>query len=105
MHRRQSCRLFDRALEVRQLEKSQLSLKAPIFVALDVPIRRQGHEVFPALKARAQWQTFVPLAAVPPHRLSPSPTATGFIERVKQEFADLHGVDVSKVSVEFRITS
>ena len=96
---------FDRALEVRQEEKPDLSLKGPIFLPLDIPIRRQGHEVFPALKTKAQWQKFVPFAEVPRPRLSPGATAAGFIERVKQEFADLHGVDVSKVTVEFRITS
>jgi hypothetical protein len=98
-------RTFDRALAVRQTEKPDLSLKAPIFVALDAPIRGLDQEMFPALKAQAQWQMMIPLAAVPPHRRSPRATAAGLLERFKQELADLHGVDVSKVTVEIHITS
>jgi len=96
---------FDAALAARLKDKPGFPIKAPLFVALDdrkhgrPPIAEAG------LKSKAQWQTVVPLAAVPRQRLSPAISPVGFIERVKQEFADLHGVDVSKVTVEFRITS
>jgi hypothetical protein len=104
-------RVFDVALEARQKEKRDLSLKAPVFVALDdfvardAPTRERRQDVEAGVKVRPQWRVFVPLADVPPQRLSPTTTAVGFIERVRQEFADLHGIDVSKVTVEFRIKS
>ena len=34
-----------------------------------------------------------------------SQSRKGFVERVKREFAELNGVDVSKVAVEFKIIS
>jgi hypothetical protein len=96
---------FDAALEARQKKKLKLKNKAPIFVALDEPPPGRRPEVESGLKAKAQWQTFVPLAAVPRYKLVPTESPVGFIQRVKQEFADLHSVDVSKVTVEFRIKS
>jgi hypothetical protein len=104
-------RAFDAALKARKKEKPRFSVKAPIFLPLDEPVAvdvspsNRRIDVDRGLKAKAQWQTLVPLSAVPRHRLLPTETAVGFIERVRQEFADLHGVDVSKVTVEFRITS
>jgi hypothetical protein len=74
-------------------------------MALDAASGGRYAVVDSGLKTKAQWQTLVPLASVPRHRLSQTESAVGFIERVRQEFADLHGVDVSKVTVEFRITS
>ena len=98
-------RVFDAALEARQKENPNFSPKAPIFMALDAASGGRYAVVDSGLKTKAQWQTLVPLASVPRHRLSQTESAVGFIERVRQEFADLHGVDVSKVTVEFRITS
>jgi hypothetical protein len=98
-------RVFDAALEARQKENPNFSPKAPIFMALDAASGGRYAVVDSGLKTKAQWQILVPLASVPRHRLSQTESAVGFIERVRQEFADLHGVDVSKVTVEFRITS
>ena len=96
-------RVFNAVLKARQTEKSDFSNKAPIFVSLDQV--SQGRPAESGLKAKAQWRTIVPLASVPRQRLSQAGPAVGFIERVRQEFADLHGVDVSKVTVEFHIKS
>ena len=96
---------FDAALKARQKEQPDFSRKAPIFLALDEASRGRSVDINSGLKSKAQWQAFVPLASVPRNRLSQTASAVGFIERVRQEFADLHGVDVSKVAVEFRITS
>ncbi len=96
---------FDAALKARQKERPDFSPKAPIFLALDEASRGRPADMVQGLKTKAQWQTLVPLASVPRHQLSQTASAVGFIERVRQEFADLHGVDVSKVTVEFRITS
>jgi hypothetical protein len=94
---------FDAALEARQREKPDFSPKSPIFVALDEVPRRHPSES--GLKAKAQWHTVLPLTSVSRPRLSQTGSAVGFIERVRQEFAELHGVDVSNVTVEFRIKS
>ena len=96
---------FNAALKARQKEQPDFSRKAPIFLALDEASRGRSADVNSGLKTKAQWRALVPLASVPRHRLSQAASAVGFIERVRQEFADLHGVDVSKVTVEFRITS
>jgi hypothetical protein len=95
---------FDAVLAARKKENPDFSRKAPIFVALDKVSRGRHADLESELKTKAQWQVLVPLASVPRSRVSNS-SAAGFIERVRQEFADLHGVDVSKVTVEFRITS
>jgi hypothetical protein len=75
-----------------------LSDKAPIFVALD-----SGKNVGSGLKAKAKWQTLVPFSAASVRGISQPPAAEGFLARVKREFAEINGVDVSKVVVEFRI--
>ena len=96
---------FDAVLKARQKEHPDFSPKAPIFLALDEASSGRSADVVSGLKTKAQWRTLVPLASVPRYRLSQTASAVGFIERVRQEFADLHGVDVNKVTVEFRITS
>jgi hypothetical protein len=96
---------FDATLAIRQKQNPDFSRKSPIFLALDEVSGGRSGDVGSGLKAKAQWQTLVPLAAVPWQRLSQTGSAVGFIERVRQEFAELHGVDVNKVAVEFRITS
>jgi hypothetical protein len=87
------------ALAARKKEYPRLSHKAPIFIALDTSDEGDPPE---NLKAKAKWRTTVPLAAGRT-RDSASTPAKSFIERVKREFAELNGVDESKVVVEFRI--
>jgi hypothetical protein len=92
----------DAALAARKKEYPRLSHRAPIFIALDTS--DEGHPPDDAsnLKAKAKWRTTVPLAAGRT-RDSASAPAKSFIERVKHEFAELNGVDESKVVIEFRI--
>jgi len=93
-------RVFDEVLAGRKKRSPDISYKAPIFVALDKR-SHSGAGAASGLKEKAQWQALVPYASVrSPDR---SKAGLGFIERVKREFAELIGVDVSKVVVEFRI--
>jgi hypothetical protein len=91
------------ALSARINEYPELSHKAPIFIALDTADNGHPPEVGSGLKAKARWRTSVPLAAARAHKSKSVPPPESFIERVKQEFAELNGVDVGKVVVEFRI--
>jgi hypothetical protein len=91
------------ALAAQKREYPELSQKAPIFIALDTPDKGHSSDVSSGLNAKAKWRTSVPLAAVRTHKSTSAPRAESFIERVKREFADLNGVDVSKVMVEFKI--
>jgi hypothetical protein len=94
---------FDRALAAQKVADSWFSPKAPVFIALDEKPRRKLAAHTSGLKMKAQWQAEIPLASVPPRTGSASDSVLGFVERVKQDFAQLNGVDVSKVAVEFRI--
>jgi hypothetical protein len=94
---------FDAALAVRQKENPRFSHKAPIFIALDASDRGRFPDLTSGLKERAQWKTLIPLASVPLRGSAATASNEGFIDRVKREFAELNGVDVSKVVVEFRI--
>jgi hypothetical protein len=95
---------FDAELAAREGKSPDFSWKSPIFLALDKKPRGRRGDGYPGLKDKADWQVVVPLGTVPPQRLSPE-TPVGLIDRVRQELAKIHGVDVSKVTVEFRITS
>jgi hypothetical protein len=92
---------FDVALAARTPANRTLGYKAPIFVALDRPSRGTLRPASVGLKDRAEWREVVSLVAV--RRGSERETTGQFIERVKREYAELHGVDVDNVSVEFRI--
>jgi hypothetical protein len=92
---------FDAALAIRQKEDPRLSRTAPIFVALD----GAASDATSGLKARACWQMTIPRSDVEVHRNVNGDSAEGFVDRVKREFADMNGVDVSKVSIEFKIIS
>jgi hypothetical protein len=85
------------ALAAQKKEYPKLSYKAPIFIALDASDKGRASKVASGLTAKAKWRTSIPLGTVR------TPRVESFIERVKREFADLNGVDVSKVMVEFKI--
>jgi hypothetical protein len=86
-------KVFDATLAAAK--NRSLSHKVPIFIALD--------DAKAGLKAKAKWRTLVPLAAASAGKGS-SPGATeAFIDRVKREFAEMIGVDASKIALEFRI--
>jgi hypothetical protein len=91
------------ALAAQKKEYPELSYKAPIFIALDTSDKNRSSDVASGLKEKAKWRVSIPLAAVRTQKSTSAPRAESFIERVKREFADLNGVDVSKVMVEFRI--
>jgi hypothetical protein len=93
---------FDAALAARMKQDSKLSHKAPIFIALDHSAKGSSPNLQSGLKTKSKWRTLIPLSAVSMPSLA-RPSAEGFIDRVKREFAELNGVDVSKVVVEFRI--
>ena len=92
---------FDAVLSARENKNPQFSYKSPIFIALDGSKKGRTPETVSGLEAKAKWQMSVPLTDV--RRGSVHPSARGFIDRVKREFAELNGVDVSKVVIEFRI--
>lgn len=92
------CQIFDAA--VREHMKDDPGY--PVFIPLD-DTKKEG-VVVPGLKSKAAWQSTVWIAENNAHEITASVSQTGFVERVKREFAELMGVDVSKVSVDFRIT-
>ena len=92
---------FDGVLAAREKKNPQFSYKSPIFIALDGSKKSSAPETNSGLKAKAKWQMSVPLADV--RRSSVHPSASQFIDRVKREFAELNGVDISKVVIEFQI--
>jgi hypothetical protein len=88
-------------LEAREAN-SDFSKTAPVFVCLDHKESRPAG-VASNLRAKALWHVEVPLdEVVQPPPASESVRET-FARRVKQEFADLMGVPVESVSVEFRV--
>jgi hypothetical protein len=96
-------REFDAALKSRQRENPDFKIKSPIFIALDEVIG--GDASKPALKANSQWSTLVPLTSVSRPHFAQNESETEFFDRVKQEFAERHGFDPSKVTVNFSVTS
>jgi hypothetical protein len=78
---------FDAALAAQRERNQDLSHKAPIFMSLD------------EISGKKQWRELLPLSSVS------TQGKVGFIERVKREFAELMGVDVSKVTVDFHLNA
>ena len=92
--------IFDAA--VQKAGKRTLSHKAPVFVALDDVLQKGSGALAGGLAAQAKWREEISAKSITA-KLPDQPD--GFIERVKREFADRNGVDVSKVVVEFRIVA
>ena len=92
---------FNTALAAVGKNKAKLSHKAPIFIALDEPSRARHSEANAGLAAKAQWRELV---SVPRHT-SQTASRIGFVDRVRREFAEMMGVDVADVVVEFRLVS
>lgn len=88
--------------ELSELIKRMPKLKKipPVFVNLDDKHRKTSNKDS-GLKTKATWSLFVPIAAVAAD--NSGERNAGFIERVKREFAELNGVDLSKVHVNFSI--
>jgi hypothetical protein len=91
--------VFDAALAIRKEEDPKLSRTAPIFVTLD----GAASDSIVVLKMKAKWQMIIPRSDMSTRRNGNRPSKEGFINRVKREFAEMNGVDVSKVVIEFKI--
>jgi hypothetical protein len=92
---------FNDALKALEKAERVLELDVPIFVALDEKSKKNvGHSVA-GLKKDADWSVTVGQKELQNRQRNED--LETFIERVKREFAERNEVDVSKVSVEFRI--
>jgi hypothetical protein len=92
---------FDKAWKALKAAGRPISFEIPVFVPLDEVSRKNlGHGIA-NLKDIAEWTVRVPVKEVRDRSLAES--AETFYERVKREFAERTGVDVTKVEVEFRI--
>jgi hypothetical protein len=87
--------LAAKALAGKSREKA---LKSPIFIALDHELD-DPDELCSNLKKKSSWSLIVPLKL----QKTAAEGNVGFVERVKREFAELNGVDISKVLVNFQI--
>lgn len=97
--------IFDAALAFQLKRYPRLSKKAPIFVSLDKGRRGGATKSISNLKAQAKWSLVLSLDSTTASENFRSDAINGFIERVKREFAELNGVDVSKVRVDFHINA
>lgn len=117
---------FRANLVARKASNPDLAHKAPIFVCLDRMERGVPADTSSGLKEKALWSTSLPFSGVAAEgstvkaepNLTEAPaeksganvqppryeTTEGFAARVRQEFADLVGVPVEKVRVEFHVT-
>jgi hypothetical protein len=77
----------------------------PVVVALDDKTRRGATNSAAGLKMKAKWKYILPLDAPALREPTEAETGAQFIERVKREFAQRNGVDVSTVIVEFHIVA
>jgi hypothetical protein len=94
---------FEEAWQALEKAGRALSFEIPIFIPLDEVSRKNvGHDIA-NLKALAVWS--VRLTAEEVRARTSAESGETFYERVKREFAERSGVDVSKVEVEFRIKS
>jgi hypothetical protein len=89
---------FDAALAARKTKGQDLSRTAPIFVALE-----GESDVTSGLKSKAKPPLTISRSELLMRRRANRAAGEGFIDRVKREFAEMNGVEVSKVSVEFKI--
>jgi hypothetical protein len=93
---------FGAELAKRQRKNPEFSPDAPIFIRLE-PKKKSLSNGASALAAKARWRTLIPLASVIMQKNTSAQPTESFIERVKREFAEQNGIDVSRVVVEFKI--
>jgi hypothetical protein len=89
---------FDHELARLKKRSPGLSPKAPVFLALDGK-RGQGDPAHP-LRTKADWTKTVPL---PQKSDLVGVSSATYVDRVRAEYAQLHGVTLDEVQVEFRI--
>lgn len=93
--------IFDHALTQRPDLKTEYGL--PLFIQLDDKRSRRAGSVTRGLKEQSQWREVITPDEEMLRKAAEQFSARGFIERVKKEFAEINGVDVSKVTVHFGI--
>lgn len=99
---------FRNNLAARQSKNPRLKESAPVFVCLDDQPNKYPWAVSSNLKAKALWRVELPLEPVGSDKelsqTRSSEAQESFAIRVRQEFADLVGVPVEKVNVDFRVS-
>ena len=88
---------------LKQLERASRSpeLEVPVFIPLDERSKKNlGHDIV-GLKNAARWRVRIEAKQLEDQMLREDDET--FINRVKREFAERNEVDVTRVSVEFRI--
>ena len=96
-------KVFSAALDAKPNLKKDYRLS--VFIPLDDKRMRRTGAVIPGLKAKSDWIEVIKPDDEMLRRSAERFSTRSFIEKVKQEFADLNGVDVSEVFVDFRIRS
>jgi hypothetical protein len=103
---------FDKQLVVEKFDAALktdgargLSLKAPVFVALDDAPQPGSGALTGGLGRLAKWRDEFPVDAIPTRSSIGSEDFIAKVDHLKREFADRNGVDVSKVVIEFRIVT
>jgi hypothetical protein len=89
--------LFEKAAQERRKDH----YTHPLFLPLDDTNAANG--VIAGLQSKAAWQSKVLIGESTTQGITALITHTGFVERVKREFAELAGVDVDRVIVDFRL--
>jgi hypothetical protein len=95
-------KIFDDALNQRPNLKEDYRL--PVFMPLDKKRLRSTGAIIPGLKEKSVWRKIMKPDEEMLRKSAEQSSARSFIERVKREFAEINGVDVSKVTVHFGIT-
>lgn len=92
---------FGKALKALEDAGRSPGFEVPIFIPLDEKFKKNvGHNIV-GLKKAALWSVRIGVKQL--EEQSRGEDFETFIDRVKREFAERNEVDVSKVSVEFRI--
>lgn len=94
---------FNDALDKRP--KLKRDYRLPLFIPLDDKRGRRIGAILKGLKAKSTWQKTITPDEEMLRKGAEKFSKRSFIERVKREFAELNGVEVSKVVVEFRIVA
>jgi hypothetical protein len=93
--------IFDAALDKRPSLKKDHRL--PLFIPLDDKRLRRTGAVTPGLKEKRQWREIIAPDEEMFRKGKEQSSVRGFVERVRREFAEINGVDVSKVKIHFSI--
>jgi hypothetical protein len=95
--------IFNDALNKRPNLKSDYRI--PVFMPLETKRLKSTGAIISGLKKESEWSDLIKPDEEMLRKSAEQLSARSFIERVKREFAEINGVDVSKVVVEFRIVA